>query len=232
MKRLAAIASLMLFLTPSPLHAQTGAYIAGGWTESYRESGDILQSPTDTIEKSFVPGISATGGVWFTNGLAIEGGVTYLRAQSFPWYFSYAFAGGTTSEIAHDSDLPLTVALRGVIVRSKPLRLDVIGGGGFNLHRGSSDTVGRCGSFFVQLPCTPVSPPVESDSLSTLEPTLMFGADAPIPASRRVSIVPSFRVYVISRRQWLTGYNHRGPTGGNGLLTTFGVGVMFGRRAQ
>jgi hypothetical protein len=60
----------------------------------------------------------------------------------------------------------------------------------------------------------------------------MFGVDAPIRAARRVAVVPSFRVFAISRRQWLTEYFHRGPEGGSGVMTTFGLGVMFGRWAQ
>jgi hypothetical protein len=58
----------------------------------------------------------------------------------------------------------------------------------------------------------------------------MVGVDAPIRVARRVALVPSFRTFVIARREWLTSHEHRGPAAGGGVMTTFGVGLMIGRR--
>jgi hypothetical protein len=229
-KRFAVIGTFVLSATSLPVQAQTRAYIVASWTEAHRDSAAPLESATDTATKSFVPGGSVSTGAWIMNRLAIEAGITYLGSQSFPWYFTYLLAGGTTSEIASNGDTPVTGGLRAVAARTGKVRLDVVGGAGWMRHRASSDTVGDCGPSF-RLPCTPVSRR-QSDSLSSWEPTVMFGVDAPIRASKRVAVVPSFRVFAISRRQWLTGYYHRGPTGGTGVMTTFGVGVMFGPWAR
>jgi hypothetical protein len=226
LKRLLPLAASVLLAATSPLQAQTGTYVLAGWTEAHRDSAAPLTSASDTPNKSLVPGFSVSAGRWIRNRLAVEGGITVLRSQSFPWYFTYTLAPTTTSEVASNRDIVLTGALRAVVIRNRNMRLDVLGGTGWTRHSATSVTVAECGDLF-HLPCTPVSPR-ESDRLSSLEPMFTLGVDAPIRASNRVAIVPSFRVLAISRRQWLTEYYHRGPAGGSGVITTFGVGVMFG----
>ena len=224
-KRLLPLAASLLLATTSPLQAQTGTYVLAGWTEAHRDPAAPLTSASDAVNKSLVPGFSVSAGRWIWKGLAVEGGVTFLRSQSFPWYFTYTLAPMTTSEVASNRDIAFTGALRAVVIRRRHMRLDALGATGWTRHSATSVTVAECGDLF-QLPCTPVSLR-ESDRLSSMEPMFTLGVDAPIRASNRIAVVPSFRVLAISRRQWLTQYYHRGPAGGSGVITTFGVGLML-----
>jgi hypothetical protein len=212
-----------------PAEAQR-VYVGGGWTEAYRDPAAPQLDPVREPQgKSLVPGLSGAVGVWLANRLALESGVTFFWSQSFPWNYSYLLSGGDpTSEVASHGDMPIIGALRAVALQSRAVGLDIVAGGGISVHRASSQTVARC-PYPGPATCTPVTP-FESDSRSSWEPAVMVGVDAPIRVARRVALVPSFRTFAIARREWLTTHEHRGPASGGGVMTTFGVGLMIGRR--
>jgi hypothetical protein len=191
-------------------------YVSGGWAPALRDEG-------------LTEGVLATAGVQIKPWLGVEGSVQLQREQSFPWEFSYLFAN-VTQELATDKDRPVV----GYVRFSPPCRSKVCGeiliGTGFNRHYGGSFTTATCGSGQLPTPCVPLSEPRRSDTLTTNEWVFASGFDLPIRVSPSVSVGPAVRVIYIDRRQFLTGYDHRGPSSGSGVVLTIGVSATWRSR--
>jgi hypothetical protein len=194
----------------------TRPYISAGWAPAVRDEG-------------LTEGVVATAGVQIKPWIGVEGSVQLQREQSFPWKFSYQFAT-VTKELATDKDRPVV----GYARFSPPCRGKICGeillGMGFNRHYGGSSTTATCGSGQLPTPCVPLSEPRRSDTLTTNELVLASGFDLPIRVSPSVSVGPAVRVIYIDRRQFLTGYNHRGPSSGSGVVPSIGVSATWRSR--
>ncbi len=59
-------------------------------------------------------------------------------------------------------------------------------------------------------------PPEVSDGFASFEFLIAAGVD-----------VPTLRLFRVSRRQYLTGYVHRGPANGSGRILTIGMSATW-----
>ena len=176
------------------------------------------------------PGHSATesvlfeGGWWITPSIGVEGSVQLQRRQTLSWIYSYT---SRMDESATDRDMPIAAHLRGMLWRRRRLSIEGLIGGGFNWHRAESFTLVHCGGNFGSGPCVAVTPPETSDVEASWEPLLSGGLDLPIRAASHVYLVPTARLVYVRRREFLTGYEFRGPGNGSGLMWTGGLALRW-----
>lgn len=230
MRRLIAAAALLM-LSAAPAAAQTpGFYASGAWLKVRRDR-DLYADPTDRLatHRSSVQAVTASAGRRMNRVVAFEGEIGLQQGQSFPWKFTYQFSENTEEVLTH-RDVPLIGYAR-FFAGSGRVRLEPVVGFGYVWHRAESLTVGDCGSGNFPHACLPLATPVVSDTLNSWERAIATGADVAIRASAHVSIVPTVRVTWIDRRQYLTGYDHRGPASGDGFTSAFGVAVRWSAHA-
>ena len=229
MIRLFTAAVLLAWAAPS--HAQE-VYVIGGWSQVWRDPPSSLTFASPT-EPPVSPVQTATAGlgVWVTPNLAVEGSIGLHRHQAVDWEWRYLFAGGDWSnQRTFDRDVPLAAALRVAPLRRHRLSFEPVLMGGMSFHQSSSYITADCPRASSPLTCVPVEPPQRGEAFGTVEWLLGFGAEVPVRASRRLEIVPGLRFMFVKRRQYLTGYNHRGPNIGGGRLPGFGVSARYAIR--
>jgi hypothetical protein len=174
-----------------------------------------------------VPAATVGAGLWVTPHTALEGSIGISRAQSVPWQWRYLFGGTASNQIATDRDVPVLGTVRVSPRRGQRVSVEPFLGGGYNFHRSRSSIIATCGPAANPTACVPLDTPTESDALTTAEWLIAVGADVPIQVSRRCEVLPGVRFMFARRRQYLTGYNHRGPEIGGGSLPGFGVTVRY-----
>jgi hypothetical protein len=201
-------------------------YLTGGWIESWRQPAWAPAHATPSPPPaSPVPSLTVGGGVWLRSGVGVEGTIGFQRQQTFPWHYGYLF-DRNSDELATDRDVPLVGVLRLAPARGEPVSVEAIAGGGISWHRGESFTTADCGPGSRPMPCVPVTPTL-SDSVTTAEWMATFGADVVFRLSWRVAITPGFRIDLVRRRQYLTGYDHRGPYSGGGVMPAFSITARY-----
>lgn len=210
----------------APLHAQD-VYVTGGWSQVWRQ-GPWATLPGPTV--SPVQTAAAGVGVWFARDLAVEGSIGFHRDQAVDWEWRYQFAGGANNQRTFDRDVPLTAALRIAPLRGRRVAVEPALTGGISFHRSQSYITADCGPASRPTACVPIDPPKRGETFSTAEWLLGFGADVPLRVSRRLEILPGVHFLFVKRRDYLTGYNHRGPRIGGGRLPGFGVSVRYAIR--
>lgn len=212
----------------APLHAQD-LYVFGGWSQFWRDPPYFLTfaKPTEP-PASPVQTVIAGVGLWVARDLAVEGSIGLHQQQAVDWQWRYLFAAGNASnQRTFDRDVPLVATLRAAPLRRHRVSIEPVLSGGISFHRSQSYITADCGPVTRPTTCVPVEPPKQGETFGTAEWLLGFGADVVIRASRRVAIMPGLRFMFINRREYLTGYGHRGPKiGGNGL-PGFGVSVRY-----
>lgn len=216
-------------------------YVQGGFTgrtgDQDVERYDLNVGFTADAGPMTWGGLTATGGVWLTRRIGVEGEISRTSAQTFPWLFSYQFAE-TSVQQTSNRDVPIVGLVRLAVVPGRRMAVNAVVGAGVTSHRAHSYAIEDCGYGVVQLPCKslgtgPVSDPtgaLHGETVTSLEPAFEFGVDLPIHVSSRVAVAPTFRVLKADRRQWLTGFDHRGPQGGSGTLFIFGCSAVWGAR--
>ena len=223
----------ILLACAAPLHAQ-GVYVAGGWSQVWRDPPFVLTFARQTEPPASPVHTAAAGvGIWFARDVAVEGSLGLHRQQAVDWEWRYQFAGGNWSnQRTFDRDVPLAATLRVAPLRRHRVSVEPLLTGGISFHRSVSYITADCPRLLTPLRCVPVEPPKRGETFATAEWLLGFGADVPIRVSPRVEVLPGARVLFVKRRQYLTGYNHRGPSVGGGTLPEFGVSVRYAIRAR
>ena len=225
--RIAVLLTAIVGCSGAPAVAQDRLYATGGWTTIWREPSWFPSFATPSPQPAAsVPAVVAGAGVWLERHIAVEGTVTFYRAQSFPWHHNYLF-GGNSDERATDRDVPVVGYLRIAPMRGYRVSIEPVVGGGFSWHRGVSFRTADCGTGSRPTPCVPVTPPRRNSAVSTAEWLAAVGADVAVRLAPRFDIAPGFRVSTVRRRQFLTSYDHRGPYSGGGLLPAFSVTVRY-----
>jgi hypothetical protein len=204
---------------PSRLYVSAGAHVA--LRDSGERTVDLLAG-----ERSSIPAVSAGAGIWLSEALGVEGSISVTRGQSFPWIYSYLFDESSLQRVV-SRDVPMVGLVRIAMLHGRRMGLDVVWGGGWTWHRAQSEITAGCGRGFINPVCVPLETPRVSDTMRTFEPLLALGADAPLRLSSRFALAPGVRMLTIHRRDFLTGYNHRGPVAGNGVIVTFGIAAMW-----
>ncbi len=171
--------------------------------------------------------MTAAAGVQLNRQVGVEGSVLFLRGQSAPWRFTYVFGPDITDELATHWDTPIAGYVRYTPLLGHRVAIEPLAGAGYSWHKAESATTARCGTYNVPRPCQPVSPPEVSDTLATFEFLIAAGVDIPMRVSSTTSLAPSVRLFRVSRRQYLTGYVHRGPANGSGLILTIGMSATW-----
>lgn len=219
--------ALVLSCTATRAAAQDRFYVTGGFATSWREPAWTMSPETPSQPPaSRVPGAAIGAGVWFQPDVAVEGLVSVHRQQSIPWHYGYLF-DGNSDQLTMDRDLLMAGYLRIAPMRGRRVSIEPLGGGGISWHRGQSVMTADCGPGSRPTPCVPVTPPTPSDSLTTREWMAALGVDVGLRVSPRVSIAPGFRLEMVRRRQFLTGYDHRGPSSGSGMMPGFTVTLRY-----
>lgn len=230
--RVSALLTGLVLCVAATAGAQTSSrlYFSAGWAEALRDAGNQPASISDVgPHRALVPAAVFMGGVHVRPWIGIEGSVQLQGAQSFPWAFTYLFAENT-EELATHRDTPVIGYARFSPGSTHRVRIEPVIGGGFTWHSAQSLTTADCGHFEFPRTCAPVNPPVQSDALTTREWLVAAGVDIPVQLSSRLSVAPTLRVVGISRRPYLTGYDHRGPTGTSGLMMTLGLSATWSSR--
>jgi hypothetical protein len=168
--------------------------------------------------------VAIGAGLWFQPDLAVEGMLTVHRQQSFPWHYGYM---SSSDQLSTDRDVMLVGYLRIAPLRGRRVSIEPLIGGGINWHRGQSFMTARCGSFAIPGPCVPVTPPTLGNSLTTGEWMASLGADVALRLSARVALAPGFRLDMVRRRQYLTVFDHRGPSSGGGMMPGFAITLRY-----
>ena len=231
MTKLGGVTTLLSFLslvTPTMASAQVGArpYVSVAVSTALRDSAASSLTVTHAPRRSFVPVLAVSGGVRLTPWIGVEGALQWQGAQTFPWQFLYTFV---TEELATERDSPLVGYVRFSPCGTRSVCVEPVIGAGLSWHASESRTTGDCGSFPSRA-CTAVNPPSLSDTLTTREWLFATGADVPVRLGAGVSIAPSMRVMWMRRRQDLTGYRHRGPGTGSGVVAMFGLAATWAAR--
>jgi len=220
-RRNATLLALVLTCTTVRAYAQT--YVTAGWATTSREPGWYPSLATPSAQPaSSVPSVMIGAGVWLPHNVGVEGSFTVYGAQSIPWHYNYLF-GGNSDQLTTDRDLPLIGLVRFAPMRRHRVSLEPVVGGGVSFHRGASFRTADCGSGSRPAPCVPVTPRAPSDSLTTPDWLVTYGADLAVRVSSRVVVAPGFRISVLNRQVFLTGFDHRGPYSGGGDI--WGVSV-------
>jgi hypothetical protein len=218
--------ALALIGTATHAAAQDRFYVTGGMAASWREPAWVM-SPATPEQPPASPGpVAAIGaGVWLQPDLAVEGIVTINRQQSLPWHYGYMTSN---DQLSTDRDVMLVGYLRIAPMRGRRVSIEPLGGAGVSWHRGQSFITASCGSAFNPSPCVPVTPPTLGNSLTTPEWMASLGVDVALRLSSRIALAPGFRLDMVRRRQFLTVFDHRGPSSGGGTMP----GVMVALRYQ
>ena len=219
--------ALVLSGTATRAAAQDRFYVTGGFATSWREPAWVMSPATPSQPPaSTVPAAAIGAGLWFQPDLAVEGMMTVHRQQSLSWHSGYQF-GGNSDQLTNDRDLLTAGYLRIAPMRGRRVSIEPLVGGGINWHRGQSVTTASCGTGSMPTPCVPVTPPTPSDSLTTGEWMVSLGADVALRLSARIALAPGVRIDMVRRRQFLTGYDHRGPSSGGGMMPGFTVTLRY-----
>jgi hypothetical protein len=173
-----------------------------------------------------VPGAIVGGGVWLQRHVAIEGVADFHRAQPVRWHFGYLFAPNS-DQLTNDRDAAVVGYVRIAPMRGRRVSVEPTVGGGISWHRAASVITADCGPGSRPTPCLPVTPPAPSDTYTTAEPVVALGLDVAVRVSARVALTPGFRLLTVRRRTYLTGYAHRGPASGRGVLSGFAVSLRY-----
>jgi hypothetical protein len=207
--------------------AQGRVYLTGGWTTTWREPGWFMSFATPSpAPAAAVPSVTIGSGLWIWRDVAVEGTLAVQHTQSIPWHFNYLF-GGNSDQLTKDRDLPLAGYLRFAPMRGHRVSIEPIAGGGVSWHRAASFVTADCGSGSRPTPCVPVTPPRPGDTFTTAEWMAGFGVDVAFRVSSRIAIAPGFRVSMIGRYLYLTGFDHRGPLSGGGVMPGFAVTTRY-----
>ena len=196
------------------------AYVFAGVEAAHRESGMYLGTESD--RSSLVPSGVFGGGVWIRRTLAIEGSVSLQRAQPLTWRFNYLFAENTI-ERTDDRDMPIVAWLRHAPRAGQRVGADFLVGIGIARHHAHSFTIADCGPGSNPHPCVPLAQPVLDDTWDTWERLFSVGFEVPVHVGRAATLAPIAHAMFIHRGTYLTGYNHRGPTPGSGLVASLGI---------
>jgi hypothetical protein len=222
--------AMLMVLVSSTTAAHVTAqdlYVTAGGAVNSREAGWSPSPATPSAPAaSNVPSIIGGVGIWLPNDLAVEGSLSITAAQSIVWHYGYQF-GGNADKLTEDRDLPLIGLLRIAPLRRKRASIEPVLGGGVNFHRGATFTTADCGSGSRPTPCVPVTPPRSDEVQTTANWVVTFGADVAVRVSSRVSLAPGFRVSLIRREVFMTGYDHRGPYSGGGFSWSLGVAARY-----
>jgi hypothetical protein len=219
--------ALVLSCTATRAAAQDRFYLTGGFASSWREPAWVMSLATPSQPPAApVPAAAIGAGLWFQRDVAVEGMMTVHRPQSVPWHYGYQF-GGNSDQLTDDRDLLTVGYLRIAPMRGRRVSIEPLVGGGVNWHRGQSVMTAGCGTGSTPAPCVPVTPPTPSDSLTTGEWMASLGADVALRLSTRVALAPGFRLDMVRRRQYLTGFDHRGPASGGGMMPGFTVTLRY-----
>jgi hypothetical protein len=197
-------------------------YVSGGGAVAWRDRPVV---DFDGPHKGVTPVVTAAAGVQVNRDLAVEGSVQFQRGQSAPWRFSYG--PRTTEELATHRDTPIAGYVRYTPRLGRRVGIEPLGGAGWSWHKAQSFTTARCGSPNFPTPCVPVSPPEMSDALASFEFLIAAGVDVPVRVSSKTFVAPTLRLFRVSRRTDLTGYAHRGPANGSGVILTIGMSATW-----
>jgi hypothetical protein len=202
-------------------------YVSAGGAVAWRERPVWPRSAADLdrSHRGLTPAVTAAAGVQVNRDLAVEGSVQFQRGQSAPWRFSYG--PRTTDELTTHRDTPVVGYVRYTPRLGRRVGIEPLGGAGWSWHKTRSFTTARCGSPNFPKPCVPVSPPEMSDALASFEFLIAAGLDVPVRVSSKTSLAPTLRLLRVSRRPYLTGYVHRGPANGSGVILTIGMSATW-----
>jgi hypothetical protein len=192
----------------------------------------IRQMPTyetdDTpLNRSGIWGLSAGGGMWVRRMIGIEGSIAFQQPQHVKWSYNYQFASEAKQLDTADRDVPILGRLRYAARAGGRVGTDLIVGGGWTWHRAASKVLATCGVPSRFEPCVTLAQPRDDETFATWEPALAAGIDVPIRLSSRVALAPSFQAVFSQRRQFMTGYDHRGPVSGSGAVFSIGTVVSW-----
>ena len=192
---LAAVMAAQSAVKQSP-SATDRAYVTASGGISHLSSEPRFSS-IDPPVGGFTGSIAVSVGAFIDHNNAVEGEISYSMPIAMPddGYYSRS---GRTFKIRH-RDLTLNGLLRSRFSR----HVELVLGGGVAFGR----TVER--------------PMQESESPTSL--TLTTGLDAVMPAARRVSLVPSFRLRWIHRTEHTLTWSD----GVGNYIVQFGLGIRF-----
>lgn len=216
----------------SNVAAQDGpqGYVSAGGAVAWRDRP--VSQPQSLADlgrphRGLTPAVTVAAGVQLSRHVAVEGSLQFQRGQSAPWRFSYLFGPGITEELATHRDTPIAGYVRYTPLLGRRVGIEPLGGAGWSWHKAQSFTTARCGSYNFPKPCAPVSPPELSDALASFEFLIAAGVDVPVRVSAKTSLAPTLRLFRVWRRQYLTGYVHRGPENGSGVILTIGMSATW-----
>lgn len=219
---------LVLFLAcATPARAQQHRiYVFGAAGRTVREM-PVLTSDDTPLNRSGIWELSGGGGVWVRRSVGIEGSIAFPQPQHVTWFYNYQFGGEAKHLDTADRDIPILGRLRYAATAGRRVGVDVIVGGGWTWHRAVSTVLASCGTGSQPQPCVPLAQPRDDETFATWEPALTAGLDMPVRASSRVAVAPSLHAVISHRRQFMTGYDHRGPVSGGGAVFSFGAVVSW-----
>jgi hypothetical protein len=205
-------------------HRFFGVAVAG----EERDPGNSF-GPPGTTNSELVPAITAFIGVWAKPWLGIEASADLAAAQSFAWHYSYSDA--TTENRASHRDWMFVGSAR-VRPHCGRLCVEPLAGLGVTFHHAESIVTESCGAPAFPKPCAAVPESQgPNDIANRLKLTLLFGLDAIVKISPRVSVGPALRFYYVSHDTWLFPYpdgpDFRGPLGGGNWIPSVGVTATF-----
>lgn len=229
-----AIALMLAFASGAMAQTRGWLYVEGGITGRSQEDVPLVAPSFQVPTTSDAPqanrmGLTGTLGVWVTQHIGVEGEISRTGTQSLDWLYDYAF-DETDTERTLTRDVPVIGLVRVAILPERRVDINPVIGGGLTWHHALSYPTADCGYGFAQPPCKPLTTSVSPDDYASFEPALEFGADVRIRVASRFSIVPTVRILKIDRRQWLTGFDHRGPQGGSGTVVVVGCSAGWSNR--
>lgn len=176
--------------------------VSAGWTTFYRDEPGMKPGSRQ--------GLTLAVAVPLSRGFAIEGSTSLLGRSSRDWYLGYLFT--TQGDMrTFDQDVPILALVRLSDSCGQAGCLELVAGGGLNLHKINTRRLTVCRDQTGGRTCTPVTPGIRGDTEELVEPMLSFGADYTVHTRGRLSLTPGFRLNIFFRDEYLTGWMHRGP---------------------
>jgi hypothetical protein len=226
MGRALAVLIVGLALSASEAAAQTpsSVFVSGGLAAVSLRPASQFATPADGPH-SLTAAVLLSGGFEVDSWLGIEGAIGLQPARSLVWRFSYSFS---SLNLATDRDMPIAVYARLMPSCTSRVCLQLLAGGGLNWYRTRTVMTHDCGRIGASLePCVPVSNR-EAFVDSGLEPLLTFGGDIAARVSRRVTLGPTVRFFVIDRRRYmLESTGHRGPDTAGRITLMIGLSATW-----
>jgi hypothetical protein len=215
-------AAAVLAVATSASAQTVPVYVSAGYAAGRRQPPATSH---DDPMASVVHNLVFAAGARITPWLGVEGSVALsLTEQSVAWKQLY-MSGCCTDRVTSDRDTTALVYFRFAPPCEGRMCIEGLAGTGFNVHHVEDLVVARS-SILTPSIWVPVSgePPTTTNGL---EWTLAFGADFPVTLSQHFTVAPTVRILLIKRPQFITGWDHRGPHSGSGLIPTVGVSLTW-----